>query len=283
MAGPTGCAADNHVRTLTQGDVVTMAAWHRRGRPAREGGASAVEFALIVPVLLMLVFGIIGFGIIFAQQLSLGNSARQAARYGAVDGPSCADIITQAQERPRQHPRHERVGGEREGQARGAPLRPTGRAASARATDRGVRRQRHHRQRLRPDAVHEHHDRAVRPAVVQPVSPWGCSGASSREPPSGGSVGKSPVLWPSSWPCSPSFSSASLPSASTSACPTSAPASLQVASDAAVLAATAAYKDALGNCTTLKTDSTLRTQADAIGQQIMTQNRAGCTGSIDER
>jgi Flp pilus assembly protein TadG len=74
-----------------------MAAWHRRGRPAREGGASAVEFALIVPVLLMLVFGIIGFGIIFAQQLSLGNSARQAARYGAVDGPSCADIITQAQ------------------------------------------------------------------------------------------------------------------------------------------------------------------------------------------
>jgi Flp pilus assembly protein TadG len=74
-----------------------MAAWKRRGQPAREGGASAVEFALIVPVLLMLVFGIIGFGIIFAQQLSLGNSARQAARYGAVDGPSCNDIITQAQ------------------------------------------------------------------------------------------------------------------------------------------------------------------------------------------
>jgi Flp pilus assembly protein TadG len=74
-----------------------MAAWHRRWRPARERGASAVEFALIVPVLLMLVFGIIGFGIIFAQQLALGNSARQAARYGAVEGPTCAQIITHAQ------------------------------------------------------------------------------------------------------------------------------------------------------------------------------------------
>ena len=85
-----------------------MAAWHRRGRLARERGASAVEFALIVPVLLMLVFGIIGFGIIFAQQLSLGNSARQAASYGAVEGPPCDEIITHAQEQPGQHARNER-------------------------------------------------------------------------------------------------------------------------------------------------------------------------------
>ena len=56
-----------------------------------------MEFALIMPVLALIVFGIIGFGIVFAQQLSLGNAARQAARFGAVDGPTCADIVLQAQ------------------------------------------------------------------------------------------------------------------------------------------------------------------------------------------
>lgn len=69
-----------------------MAAWQRRGEPARERGASAVEFALIVPVLTLLIFGIISFGIIFAQQIALGNSARQVARAGAVSGPTCGSM-----------------------------------------------------------------------------------------------------------------------------------------------------------------------------------------------
>jgi hypothetical protein len=56
---------------------------------SRDEGASAVEFALIVPALTLLIFGIISFGIIFAQQISLGNAARQAARAGAVSGPIC--------------------------------------------------------------------------------------------------------------------------------------------------------------------------------------------------
>src|SRR5687767_4590771 len=66
-----------------------MAAWHRRRALSRDEGASAVEFALIVPALTLLIFGIISFGIIFAQQIALGNAARQAARAGAVSGPTC--------------------------------------------------------------------------------------------------------------------------------------------------------------------------------------------------
>jgi len=70
----------------------------RRGSGVRksESGAAAIEFVLVFPVLLLVVFGIIGFGVIFAQKLALGNSAREAARYGVVGERTCLDIETQA-------------------------------------------------------------------------------------------------------------------------------------------------------------------------------------------
>jgi Flp pilus assembly protein TadG len=40
--------------------------------------------ALVTPILVMLVFGIIQFGIVFAQKLALSNAAREAARAGVV-------------------------------------------------------------------------------------------------------------------------------------------------------------------------------------------------------
>jgi Flp pilus assembly protein TadG len=46
-------------------------------------GAAAVEFALVLIPLLMIVFGIISFGITFSDSLSLENAAREAARFGA--------------------------------------------------------------------------------------------------------------------------------------------------------------------------------------------------------
>ena len=75
-------------------------------RTRRDDGAAAVEFALVAPLLIMLVFGIIEFGISFAQQLSLSNGARQGARFGAVGyfgaGASatlatCGDVVQQVQ------------------------------------------------------------------------------------------------------------------------------------------------------------------------------------------
>jgi Flp pilus assembly protein TadG len=40
-----------------------------RRRRHEEHGAAAVEFALLAPVFIMLVFGVISFGLVFAQQL----------------------------------------------------------------------------------------------------------------------------------------------------------------------------------------------------------------------
>ena len=73
----------------------------RRERPRRgDAGASAVEFALVLPILVMLVFGIISFGIVFAQKLALSNSTREAARASVVgvqaaQRTTCLQLATQ--------------------------------------------------------------------------------------------------------------------------------------------------------------------------------------------
>ena len=68
---------------------------HTHGRTER--GASAVEFALVVIPLLMVVAGIVNFGFVFAQQLSLDNAVRAGARAGVVDTGNDPVTITTSQ------------------------------------------------------------------------------------------------------------------------------------------------------------------------------------------
>lgn len=49
-----------------------------------ESGASAVEFALLLPVLMMVLFGIIEFGLALYRQAILTNASREGARLGIV-------------------------------------------------------------------------------------------------------------------------------------------------------------------------------------------------------
>jgi len=49
-----------------------------------EKGASAVEFALILPILIILVFGIVQFGIAYNNYIALTHAAREGARLAAV-------------------------------------------------------------------------------------------------------------------------------------------------------------------------------------------------------
>jgi len=51
-------------------------------------GAAAVEFALILPLLLLLIFGIIEFGVLIYDKAMLTNASREAARAGVVFGLS---------------------------------------------------------------------------------------------------------------------------------------------------------------------------------------------------
>jgi TadE-like protein len=50
----------------------------------REDGAAAVEFALLLPLLLMILFGVIEFGFVFYNQEVITNASREGARFGIV-------------------------------------------------------------------------------------------------------------------------------------------------------------------------------------------------------
>lgn len=72
---------------------------------ATERGAVAVEFALLAPVLIMILLGIMEFGRAYNTQLTLTNAAREGVRVMAIDNDaatalaattSSADTLTPA-------------------------------------------------------------------------------------------------------------------------------------------------------------------------------------------
>lgn len=62
-------------------------------RCKREDGQAMVEFALILPIFLLILCGIIDFGWLFYNQLSLNNACREGARYAVVNTAENADTI----------------------------------------------------------------------------------------------------------------------------------------------------------------------------------------------
>ena len=53
----------------------------------KDRGASLVEFAMVAPFLLLLIFGMVEFGWLFAQNLDVRHGAREGARLAAVNFP----------------------------------------------------------------------------------------------------------------------------------------------------------------------------------------------------
>lgn len=68
----------------------------RRGKPAQasERGAAAVEFALIVPVLIVMIFGMVDMGMAINAQAIVGNAAREGARAASFNGANVTATTT---------------------------------------------------------------------------------------------------------------------------------------------------------------------------------------------
>ena len=61
-------------------------------RRDREKGAAIVEFAIILPLFLTLVFGVMEAGWLFAQEVEIRNAAREGARLAVVDWGTAAAV-----------------------------------------------------------------------------------------------------------------------------------------------------------------------------------------------
>jgi hypothetical protein len=68
-----------------------------RRRPSHrqhdERGAAAVEFAIVLPILIVLVFGIVEFSIAYNRQQGLHAAAREGARVAALPQTSSSDVV----------------------------------------------------------------------------------------------------------------------------------------------------------------------------------------------
>ncbi len=56
-------------------------------------GAAAVEFAVVAPVFLLLVFGMIEYGRMVMVQQVITNASREGARCGVLDGSNHQDVV----------------------------------------------------------------------------------------------------------------------------------------------------------------------------------------------
>lgn len=98
------CGRGDHRAGRAVGSPGTCVA---RGPRQEDRGATLVEFALVIPVLLILLFGLIDFGYSWSQNLSVKHAAREGARLASVDaetdagsvGSDCTALVTLIKQR----------------------------------------------------------------------------------------------------------------------------------------------------------------------------------------
>ena len=69
-----------------------MAAMNLYRRLACDKGAELIEFALVFPLLLLVMFGIMDFGLLFQRYETVTNAAREGARIAVLPGYAQADV-----------------------------------------------------------------------------------------------------------------------------------------------------------------------------------------------
>jgi hypothetical protein len=63
---------------------------------SRSRGQGLVEFALVLPIFMVILIGMVDLGRAIWANNSVANAAREAARFAAVHGGSCKDLVSTA-------------------------------------------------------------------------------------------------------------------------------------------------------------------------------------------
>ena len=63
-----------------------------RRRVRSERGAELIEFALVLPILLLVFAGIVDFALMFQRFLTVSNAAREGARIAVLPGYDQTDV-----------------------------------------------------------------------------------------------------------------------------------------------------------------------------------------------
>ncbi len=69
-----------------------------KSRQRLKRAAVAVEMAVVTPVLLTMLFGIIEFGWLFTVRSTMINAAREGARLGSLQGVTASEIVDRTNE-----------------------------------------------------------------------------------------------------------------------------------------------------------------------------------------
>jgi Flp pilus assembly protein TadG len=75
-----------------------MAALTRFRKLGDERGSQIIEAALVLPLLLLMVLGILDFGLLFWRFESVTNAAREGARVAILPGYSSTDVTNRVQQ-----------------------------------------------------------------------------------------------------------------------------------------------------------------------------------------
>lgn len=63
-----------------------------RCRASSEHGAGLAEFALVLPVLLVILFGIVEFGVVFSRSQAVEAAAREGGRLASLSSTTSVDV-----------------------------------------------------------------------------------------------------------------------------------------------------------------------------------------------
>lgn len=96
MPGPAPLPHHRKLNRSQEGRIIMRSGRRPAARlgTAPDRGAVAVEFGLILPLLLLILLGIIDFGRAFNAQVTLTQAAREGARLEALDQP---DVVSRTQ------------------------------------------------------------------------------------------------------------------------------------------------------------------------------------------